>query len=147
MGNTRVERYLADIGAHLKALSPAQHEEEVRELREHLDALVRDRRAEGLGDEEAGAAALRQFGDAGRIGRRLRGAWARRRPPRLWPWVTVYLGLAVLIFGAYATANDKPTDFPYGLAEQLVLALLLPSGMLAIGLITYVRARNAGRRV
>ena len=86
--------------------------------------------------------ALRQFGQAEQIGRQLERAALSARQPRLWPLVLFYACSVVLIFGLLATANDKPTDFPATFGGQLMLALLLPSGMLAMRVISYLRARK-----
>jgi hypothetical protein len=86
-----------------------------------------------------------QFGHAEQIGQQLQGAWRQRRAPRLWPHLVAYLALVALIFGAFATANDRPTDFPLGVGPQLVLALALPAGMLAVQVGRYLRARRSIR--
>ncbi len=143
MDSPRLEQYLAAVGARLRTLPPARRDEEVREIRQHLDALVAAHLARGQSPEEAVDVALRQFGHAEQIGRQLQGAWARPRAPRLWPWVGLYLSLVVLIYGAFATANDQPTDFPSHFGDQLLLALALPAGMLAIRVVAYLRARSA----
>lgn len=143
MDNPRIERYIATLGARLRSLSSAQRDEELSEVRQHLDALVAGHRARGLSEEEAVEAALHQFGHAEQIGQQLHRAWAQRRVPRLWPALVGYVVLVALIFGAFATANDQPTDFPQGFGPQLLLALVLPAGTLAIQLVRYLRARSA----
>ena len=143
--NPELERYIAEIGMRLGALPAARRDEELRELRQHLTALVEGHRARGLSEDAAVAAALRQFGRAEQLGQDLHAAWARPRLPRLWPWVGAYLVLVALIFGALATANDKVTDFPNNVGGQLVLALVLPAGTLAFQVVAYVRARQAAR--
>ncbi len=45
MDNPRLERYLAAVEARLQPLSPPQRDEELRELRQHLDALIAGHRA------------------------------------------------------------------------------------------------------
>jgi hypothetical protein len=145
MDNPQVDRYIATLGARLRSLSPARRAEELREVRQHLDALVAGHLARGLSEEEAVEAALRQFGHAEQIGQQLQGALEQRRAPRLWPYLAVYLALVALIFGAFATANDQPTDFPQGFGSQLLLALALPAGTFAIHLVRYLRARRANR--
>ncbi len=83
--------------------------------------------------------ALRQFGHAEHLGRQLHQAAVRASMPRLWPLLLFYAGMVVLIFGLLATANDKPTDFPATIGGQLLLALLLPSGMLVMRALHYLR--------
>jgi len=53
----------------------------------------------------------------------------------------------LLIFGFFALTNDKPTDFPYGWVNQLIMALVLPAGMFSSGAIKYLRSKRAQRRV
>jgi hypothetical protein len=145
MDSPRIDRYIETLGARLRSLSPAQRDEELREVRQHLDALVAGHNARGLSEEEAVEAALRQFGHAEQIGQQLQGALAPRRTAPLLPYVIFYLALVALAFGAFATANDQPTDFPRGFGPQLLLALVLPAGTLAIHLVRYIRARRANR--
>lgn len=142
MDNPQVERYLQSIEARLEALAPAQRDDELRELRQHLEALIAGHRARGLDDDAAVAAALRQFGHAEQLGRELHRATLHAAKPRLWPFIFFYLGMVALIFGLLATANDKPTDFPATLGGQLMLAFVLPAGMFVIRLIDYLRARG-----
>jgi hypothetical protein len=148
MDNPQVERYLQSVEARLSALPPAQRDDELRELRQHLEALIVGHRARGLDDDAAVAAALRQFGHAEQLGRDLQRASLRETRSRLWPVFLMYVAMVALIFGLLATANDKPTDFPATWGGQLVLALVLPAGMLVIRLIDYLRARSGeGRTV
>jgi hypothetical protein len=142
MDSPQVQRYLVAIEARLGALSPAQRDEELRELRQHLEALIAGHRASGLADDAAVAAALRQFGHAEQLGRDLQRATQRAARPRLWPVFLLYLGMVALIFALLATANDKPTDFPATWSGQLVLALVLPAGMVVIRLIDAIRIRQ-----
>lgn len=123
MDNLRVNAYLDNVGDTLRTLPAAQ-------------------RAQGLDEAAAVAAALRQFGQAEQIGRQLQQAETKARQPRLWPLLLIYTCSVLLIFGLLATANDKPTDFPATLAGQLVLALALPSGMLIMRIVDYLRARK-----
>ncbi len=52
----------------LQALASARRDEELREIRQHLEALVEEYIAQGYGEEEAIVTALRQFGPVERIG-------------------------------------------------------------------------------
>ncbi|MBV9790200.1 MAG: hypothetical protein JOZ51_18570, partial [Chloroflexi bacterium] len=69
-----------------------------------------------------------QFGRAEQIGKQLAAAQQRSRP--LWQYLLMYAGCVLVIFLFFATANDKPTDFPYDWKDQLLLALVLPAGVL-----------------
>jgi peptidoglycan/LPS O-acetylase OafA/YrhL len=140
MDDPRVEQYLQTIARQLGASDPARRDDELRELRQHLETLIAGHRARGLADNAAVETALHQFGHAEQLGRDL-GRITVRRAPRLWPVLCLYLGMVALIFGLFATANDKPTDFPATWGGQLALAIVLPAGMLTMRLIDVVRAR------
>lgn len=142
MDNPQVTAFLDKVNANLWRLPAEQRDEELRELRQHLELLVEAQRARGLGEAAAVDAALRQFGQAEQIGRRLQRAEMSARQPRLWPLVLFYACSVVLIFGLLATANDKSTDFPATFGGQLILAVLLPSGMLLMRVIDYLRTRK-----
>lgn len=79
-----VDTYLQEVGAHLAKLPPAVRDEELRELRGHLLALVAAGCELNEGHDEAVQAALRQFGAPRRIGRDLMSAWKRRHLKELW---------------------------------------------------------------
>ena len=145
MDNSPLDRYIADLGARLRALPPAARDEELREVRQHLDALVAGHLAQGQSEEEAIEAALRQFGRAEQIGRQLLRAWEKNRVPRLWLHAVAYLFMVALIYGAFATANDQPTDFPRWVGTQILLALTLPAGTLVIQVVRYLRTRRESR--
>lgn len=142
MDDPRLDAYISTIGGRLKRLSSAQREEELREIRQHLETLVAGHLAAGISQDEAVDAALRQFGHAEEMGRELAGAW-QQRLPRLWPALLVYLCQVLAIFVLIALANDKPTDIPYGWPNQLLLAVMLPIGFLVLNISAYVRARRA----
>jgi hypothetical protein len=145
LDNALLDRYIADLGARLRALPPAARDEELREVRQHLDALVAGHLAQGQSEEAAIEAALRQFGQAEQIGRQLQHAWEKNRVPRLWLYAVAYLFMVALTYGAFATANDQPTDFPRGAGTQLLLALILPAGTLVIQVVRHLRSRRGSR--
>jgi hypothetical protein len=146
MANQQLDRYIKTVSARLKTLTPAQRDEELREIRQHLEALIAGYLAQGRSEDTATSEAIRQFGRAEQIGRELGSAWAQRQIRRLWPYAVAYVATALFIFGFYALTNDKPTDFPYGWTNQLLLALVLPAGMFTLGLIKYLRHKRAQRR-
>ena len=130
MDNPRLEQYLMTIAARMKTAPAKQRDEEVEEMRQHLEALVAGHIAQGRGEDAAVEAAIRQFGRAEQVGRGLERTWQRNQPRSLWAPALIYLVSALLIFGFFATANDKPTDFPYDLGDQILLAIVIPCGVL-----------------
>ena len=146
MDNPQVTAYFDKVNANLWRLPAEQRDEELRELRQHLELLIEAQHARGLGESAAVDAALRQFGQAEQVGRQLQRAEMNARQPRLWPSLLFCACSAVLIFGLLATANDKPTDFPATFGGQLILAVILPSGILLMRVIDYLRTRKLNAR-
>jgi len=143
MADAKMEEYVAAIAGRLRSLPPSQREEELREIRQHLDALVAGHRARGASEKDAVDAALAQFGRPEQVGRQIHGAWARQRPPRLWPALLAYPLLVVAIFTTFTLANDRPTDFPHDLSDRLLLALAFPAALLAAQVSRHRQARTA----
>jgi hypothetical protein len=74
----RLEEYLARLDTQLFPM-PVEARRELRhELRQHLEVLIIAHEELGSTGEEAVSAALHQFGDPVRIGRRLADEWQRR---------------------------------------------------------------------
>lgn len=57
-----LDTYLADVAARLGALPPRRRDDELREMRAHLEAAVAAGREDGLSEDAAAASALAQFG-------------------------------------------------------------------------------------
>ena len=66
--NDSIERYLRRLSEKTN-LSPAQREDVEREVRAHLELLVADGLAQGLGEDAAIEAALEQFGNPEKLAR------------------------------------------------------------------------------
>jgi hypothetical protein len=147
MANTPLDRYIETIAARLKTLPAAQRDEEMREIRQHLDALVAGHRAAGLSEDEAVKVAIRQFGHAEQVGRELQQSQQPQRLRALLPALLIYLISVGLILAFFVSANDKPTDFPYDLADKIVLACILPAGILVHTVLTHFRTRARQRGV
>jgi hypothetical protein len=143
MDDRRLDHYITTVSKRKRSLPAAQREEDLREVRQHLEALVAGHVMRGMSEAQAVDAALRQFGRAEQIGQDLAVAQQPSRP--LWHYLLMYACCVLLIFGFFATANDKPTDFPYGWAEQLLLALVLPAGVLIATVKACVRAVRSSR--
>ena len=146
MDNPGLDRYLATLAARMQAVPAARRADELREVRQHLDALVAGNIALGRSEEAAVAAAIRQFGRAEQVGRDLNTTWQRSHATHtwtaLWPAALIYLCSALFIFGFFVLTNDKPTDFPYDRADQILLALVMPVGILLKTLFDHLRARK-----
>jgi uncharacterized membrane protein len=140
MAKSQLDHYLETIEGRLKNLPPARRQEEMQEIRQHLEALVAGHRIAGLSKEEAVAAAIRQFGHAEQVGQALSQASQQPRMRSLWLPLIYILTVAVNL--AIFAINDNPDTW----FEKLVLALTLPAGVLAPSVVevvqTYWRSRN-----
>jgi len=73
--------YLDRLDAQLNDLPPARRSEILDETREHLEAMMTARRADGMEENEAWGSAHNAFGDAEMVGRELAREW--KRAPRV----------------------------------------------------------------
>ena len=92
-----LESYLEQVKAQLKPLPAEKQDEELQEVHHHLQALVASRIEHGDSEDEAVAAAIRQFGNAKQVGRSLRQAW-NGRPEK--PFRVALAGACVLVSNA-----------------------------------------------
>lgn len=74
----QLEDYLQRLEAALAPLPSQARAEEVREIEAHLRILIEGNRERGVGEDEAVALSLRQFGDAETVGRDLRRQWNKK---------------------------------------------------------------------
>jgi hypothetical protein len=77
--NSRLEQYVEEVASGLSSLPEHLRQEEVTELRQHLDATVESYLHGGLSEAEAAEKAIRQFGDARTVRRDLLRSWHRRK--------------------------------------------------------------------
>ena len=101
----RLDDYLSSVERHLRHLPALVRENEVRELRSHLEQLRDDFAAQGQNPEMAAQSALDQFGDA-------RSVWLGRRAwilsaVFLWFLAAPFL-LGVTTFLHYIDAQPVP---------------------------------------
>ena len=119
LDDERVEGFYQRLNVQLRKMPLEQRAEVHQELRQHLEALVAAHEELGATPQEAVAAALRQFGDPRRIGRRLardwsRGAhWPRNRGAFAFTYAYVCFGgalaalaAAACLWGVVATVGD-----------------------------------------
>ena len=142
MTHPQLERYVETIASQLKSLPPAQRDEEVQEIRQHLDALVAGHCGAGLSEDEAVKLAIRQFGHAKQVGEELCQVSQPQRRRSAWMAIGIYLFSVTLILLFFVTANDKPMDFPYEWGDQVLLACILPASILVQAIVSYIRTRN-----
>lgn len=127
MPKSQLDHYLATLDGRLKRLTPARRQEEMQEIRQHLEALAAGHRIAGLSEDEAAEAAIHQFGHAEQVGQELGKASQKQRIRSLW-LILIYIVTVALIFGIFVI-NDNPDT----LFEKLVMAFSLPGGVLGLG--------------
>jgi uncharacterized integral membrane protein len=144
MAKSQLDHYLETIEGRLRNLPLARRQDEIREIRQHLEALAAGHRLAGLSEEEAAEAAIRQFGHAEQIGQALSKASRQKRMQTVWLLLIAVLTMVVnlVIFAI----NDYPDTW----FAKFVMAFALSSGILALGVIeivqNYWRARNQQTR-
>lgn len=74
----RLETYLQTVESELGEMREARREAELREMRQHLEAIVARLIEGGLSEAEATEAALSQFGEARQVGRELEKVGTRK---------------------------------------------------------------------
>lgn len=72
-----LEEYLANVATQMHPLPQEWRDEELRELREHLQNAIAARREQGLSEDEAAQAALEQFGPPSDFAESLVWVWQR----------------------------------------------------------------------
>jgi hypothetical protein len=127
MHDPRIEEYLSSLGQRLKALPKERREDELCEIRQHLEALKTAYIALGQNESEATEAALRQFGQASLIGGALAESAEGKR--RFWRAAAIYAASVAVIYLFFTTMNDKPTDFPSTFGSRVIMAFAFPLGV------------------
>lgn len=72
-----LEGYLSEVAAHLSALPSKRRNEELREMRAHLENAVIINREQGQSEDEAAQSAVAQFGTPKSLGDNVVWAWRR----------------------------------------------------------------------
>ena len=72
-----LEKYLAEVSNYLGPLPLARREEEIKEMRQHLQCAITAYQDEGQSEEEASANAIKQFGKPEELGKKVVWAWRR----------------------------------------------------------------------
>jgi hypothetical protein len=76
--SSQLERYLREVAVELHELPADEREEQIEEIRVHIEAYMDQHKSAGKSDVEAEQAALAQFGDAAKVGRDIRRARTRK---------------------------------------------------------------------
>lgn len=140
MANSQLDHYIETLEGRLQSLPSTRRQEEMQEVRQHLEALAAGHRLAGLNEDEAVEAAIHQFGHAEQVGQELGKISQQRRVRIFWLFGVYILTVAVnlIIF----TINESfETWF-----ATLVMAFSLSSGVLALGVIELVQNYSRSRK-
>ncbi len=132
----KLETYLQTVESELSEMREARREGEMREMRQHLEAIVTRLTEGGLSQEEATEAAIVQFGEARQVGRELEKAGTRKEA--LLRTIAAPLGGAlcfvVLVFVANAVTDTITKLAGTGLVnwEHSPIGIFLTFGSVAL---------------
>jgi hypothetical protein len=140
-----LERYLEEVATQLKPLPAKRREEELREIRTHLENTVNTGQDHWLAEDDAVHEALQQFGEPKEVGRDIVTSWQRGESlanRSFWGAAVCVVGLTYLsdIFGKLwwrqvdlyvSPVHLRQTAHRLGLYETLWTEL----GILAVSLV------------
>ena len=145
MANSPLDHYLETMEGRLKSLAPARRQEELQEVRQHLEALVAGHRMAGLSEDEAVAAAIRQFGHAEQVGQALSQASQQKHVRSVMMLLALFI-LTVAVNIVIFAINDYPDTW----FAKFVMAFALSAGLLGMAVAeivqTYWRTLNKQNR-
>jgi len=106
----QLEKYLSQIEKQLAALPVEQRQNELREIRSHLEMMIDDNVACGCDADNAVAKALEQFGAANKLGKELR----QYKP---FAWLHYFRPLAAFLFAlgvviAWVSISPNKSQIP-----------------------------------
>ena len=116
-----LEAYLEQVAAHLSALPAKRRNEELREMRQHLQNAVTVNQELGQSEEDAAANAVLQFGTAEDLGSNLVWAWKRERTRNNFSFAGAAAITALLI--CFGLLSMNYTDWNSILPKSLLLYL------------------------
>ena len=124
-----LELYLARVARELRSMPTWKQEEELRELRSHLEQRVEDFERDGLNRKDAQTRATEAFGSAKALGRNLGDAW--EGVPQSWRDIlAVVLRVLVIAFAAKFTLSLLSWSLFLGDESLLVQTLRAVSNLL-----------------
>lgn len=145
----RLDDYLGRVAHQLRALPQAVRENEVREMRAHLEQLIEDGMASGHNPEAATNSALMQFGEARGVGIGVRDVWEGQKTG--WKPVLTAFFVGLLFWGGAMSSLslgmarfqiwEKSALFPYEMHFALFAGFALVPFLTAT-----IHARYLGRR-
>jgi hypothetical protein len=131
----KLEKYLSQIEKQLAALPVEQRQEELREIRSHLEMMIEENVARGCDADVAVSKALEQFGSADKLGKAL-----RQSKPFAWlhyfrPIAALLLAFGVVIAWLFISKELQifyvPFSFHWSWALMLIIAIFPLTGWAA----------------
>ncbi len=118
---TKLGKYLSQIEKQLAELSTEQREEELREIRSHLEMMIDENVARGINPDEATTKALEQFGEANKLGKEL-------RQYKTFAWLHYFRPLAAFLFAlgvviAWVSISSVPVQWP---SDLMLIIIIFP---------------------
>ncbi|PQV63472.1 hypothetical protein B1R32_11133 [Abditibacterium utsteinense] len=139
MQNTRLENYMKSLKARLSKLTSVERESEMREVEQHLEALIAWHIHQGKSPDDATRAAIRQFGKAERLGRDLNGIAFGKRFASKSAWIgrklLAWCGWAALQFIVISLTtswlmNGKGSYDPDRLRDYWITSAMMATSLL-----------------
>ncbi len=90
-----LDSYLVRVARELRSMPPSKRDDELRELRSHLEQRAEDFARDGLSPEAAQAQALHEFGSPRSLGSNLCDAW-EDMPFSLWRLLTTLVPISII---------------------------------------------------
>lgn len=108
--SSQLEKYLRDVAVQLHELPEEERDEQVEEIRAHLDTFIEKQKAADATDDEAVRMAIAQFGASAKVGRDIRKAVLRPhlRPVRAAALVVLALATLIAGVGSHFIVPPKP---------------------------------------
>lgn len=136
--NNRLNEYLDDLESRLRFLPEADRQQEINEIRPHLQSLIAAHQSEGQNEDAAAQAALHQFGTARAIGSRI-GRVERRKRLAQTAETVVFCAAFHGVYSVFEQGILHTWQAVVPLPEELHALLCdLPLSLLAVGFATFM---------
>ena len=116
----QLENYLKEVRTQLRSLPAGKQDEELREIRQHLQALIAGNVERGDSEDKAVAAAIRQFGSSKQVGQSLRQAQTAKGMMTMTKimqkkklFLVVFTILHMAVIAAMLAAGNNSSFFPF----------------------------------
>lgn len=118
-----LEGYLHEVEGQLKSLPTEARQEEISEMRLHLEALVNQRLKRGDGEADAVKFAIAQFGESQAVGRDLKKAMRRFSPIQVFLFSLPIVILALVFTMRIESQERLRSYYSHPFAPQLKIVL------------------------